>query len=174
MCCCWIFIAHFEGDFAVFFPPTSCLSSAINYIGILIPEPIADSKNFKEFQTLLFSLMQNSFITIISTLIDTFPPASLYHWKSTSSPEENNFIHWLHLILHSTVERVCVGGQQALYSFLQAASQQTKKHLFNLWKKREELGCGQLLHKREKPPKSASIVWHWRGRWRSERSEQQG
>lgn len=91
--------------------------------------------------------MQKFFITIIPTLIDTTTPASPHHWRSTSSPEENNFIHWLHLILQSTVERVCRGGQQASYSFLQASSQQSKKHLFSLWKKREELGSGQLLHK---------------------------
>lgn len=98
-------------------------------------------------------------------LIWSIPPpsASRYHWRSTSSPEENNFIHWLHLILHSTVKRVDVekGGQQALFSLLQASSQQAKKHLFNVWKKGGvEFWAAAALRQRQ--PKSVSIVWHWR------------
>lgn len=42
-------------------------------------------------------------------------PASLYHWRSTSSPEENNFIHWLHLILLSSVEGVCRGATSCIF-----------------------------------------------------------
>lgn len=59
----------------------------------------------------------NIFIIIFSST------ASLYHWRSTSSPEENNFIHWLHLILHSTVERVCRGATS--FIFLSADSNST-------------------------------------------------
>ena len=79
----------------------------------------------------------------------------LLHWRKTiSSTGSTSF--------SSRLWRECVGGQQALYSILQAASQQTKKHLFNLWK-REELDSGQLLHKDRNHRKSASIVWHWEG-----------
>lgn len=89
------------------------------------------------------------------------PPASLYHWRSPS-PEENNFIHWLHLILHSTVERVCRGGNKLYIPFCRLQVNRLKS-ISSICGKREELGSGQLLHKEGKPPKSASIVWHWRG-----------
>lgn len=154
--------------FSICLPPPHL---SIIQIYILIHEGAADSTIFKNFWLHHFfgciSLSQLFLLWLIPS------PTSPYYWRSTSSPEENNFIHWLHLILHSTVERVCVGGQQALYSFLQAASQQSKKHLFNLWKK-GGVGFWAATAQREKPPKSASIVWHWRGRWRTERSEQQG
>ncbi len=121
--CCWrTFMKHFEGGFAVFF---SNKLASLSYQLYRFIDPGASGRflNFKEFQTSSFSLMENSFIRIISTLIDTFPPPLFYHWKSTSSPEENNFIHWLHLILHSTVERVSRGATS--FIFLSAGCKST-------------------------------------------------
>lgn len=73
----------------------------------------AGSSLFRKFPP-LHSLL-NFFIAVISSLIDTIsPPLStiggLLHHRG-----ENNFIHWLHLILRSAVERKCAAGQQAVF-----------------------------------------------------------
>lgn len=64
-------------------------------------------------------------VRVVSALIDISSPPP-YHWRSTSSPEENNFIHWLHLILHLPVRGVSRGATSCKF-LLPAASQHTKK-----------------------------------------------
>lgn len=106
-------------SFIVFF--FNRLPRLISYVDLLILKSAAD-------QTSSFFLVE--FLYDKHFFFDQYhpslPPCTigglLHHQRKTI------FIHWLHLILHSTEKRVCEecgggGGQQALFSLLRASSQ---------------------------------------------------
>lgn len=152
------------------FSQTRGLSFIISYIDILIQKQAADSSALKKMSSLSseFLLLLNSFTSQLF-LFWLMPSLRL------SVPLEIYFItrgKQFHPLAppHSPFD--CRGATSCI--FLSAGCKsQTKKHIFNLWKK-GGVGSWAATAQRENAPKSASIVWHWRGRWRSKRSEQQG